>query len=108
MLGVLQPMRAQHGGDRLGLADEQDILAIFLRSERRTPDGYVGCIVAAHRVNDDLHSQSSPFRLSMRSSARSEIFAFFSRLPLILQPSGSMMPKLMFIGWNFVTVWSEI
>ena len=84
MLGVLQSMRAQHGGDRLGLADEQDILAIFLRSERRTPDGYVGGVVAAHRVNDDLHSQSSPFRLSMRSSARSEIFAFFSRLPLIL------------------------
>ena len=84
MLGVLQSMRAQHGGDRLGLADEQDILAIFLRSERRAPDGYVGGVVAAHRVNDDLHSQSSPFRLSMRSSARSEIFAFFSRLPLIL------------------------
>ena len=82
MLGVLQSMRAQHGGDRLGLADEQDILAIFLRSERRTSDGYVGGVVAAHRVNDDLHSQSSPFRLSMRSSARSEIFAFF--LPLAL------------------------
>lgn len=84
MLGVLHAVRTQDRGDRLRLADEQNVLAVLLCGHRRAPDGHVRCVVAAPRVNDDLHFQSSPFRLSMRSSARSEIFVFFSRLPLIL------------------------
>ena len=83
--GVLSVMRLEHCVDLVLLSDQNDFFVVVLCGTHRTADNGLGRVVAAHRVYCNLHlSSNSFFMVSITSSARSEIFAFFSRLPRIL------------------------
>ena len=75
---------------------------VELVSVQRTLYGRLRGVIAAHGIYNDSHFSTSSFIWSITAKDRWDNSAFFRRFPLTLWSRGGMMPKLIFIGWNWV------